>query len=391
MEFHAATEASSSRQRPLRIRVSSSLAEFADIWPRTDQFGKASCYAFQCSDLLEVWRNTIGAASNIDTLFAVVEDDARPVLLLPLGIKRRHNIRILTFLDGDVCDYNGPVVFPSEVEWDARTIGAVWKALQRALPPADIAMFEKLPEDICGVPNPMLELGSAPYTPSGYVMTLKGTWEDFAARRLPNRQDSRRQRRKLAEIGRVAFSIAETGPERNDMLAAMIRQKTRRFRETETFNRFDQRGYRDYFVEVTESLASRASLHLSALSVDGNIVATHWGIVANRRFYFLMPTYEGGQWSRYSPGRLLMENLIEWSFANGIEVFDFGIGDEPYKMKLHDRVINLYQCTLPITLRGHAYAAALNAKQAIRDTKAWSLFKSAVSRRGQAQVKGAGH
>jgi CelD/BcsL family acetyltransferase involved in cellulose biosynthesis len=32
-----------------------------------------------------------------------------------------------------------------------------------------------------------------------------------------------------------------------------------------------------------------------------------------------------------SPGRLLLDSLVEWSFLQGFREFDFTIGDEPYK------------------------------------------------------------
>jgi CelD/BcsL family acetyltransferase involved in cellulose biosynthesis len=84
-----------------------------------------------------------------------------------------------------------------------------------------------------------------------------------------------------------------------------------------------------------------------------------------------MPAYEGGTWSRYSPGRLLLEHLFEWCFANEIEVFDFGIGDEPYKLEFYDQILALYQRILPVTLPGYAYGAALRARQIAKDTRLW--------------------
>ena len=43
-----------------------------------------------------------------------------------------------------------------------------------------------------------------------------------------------------------------------------------------------------------------------------------------------MPSYDAA-WDRLSPGRLLLDHLIEWSFCQGLGEFDFTIGDEPYK------------------------------------------------------------
>src|SRR5450759_3425056 len=113
---------------PARIRGTNDLRDLAGLWPRTDDVGPARCYAFQCADILEVWHDTIGAARRTQALFvAIVDAEDRPLMLLPLGIERRHGLRALTFLDGGVSDYNAPIVFPVARDWDTRTIGTVWQ------------------------------------------------------------------------------------------------------------------------------------------------------------------------------------------------------------------------------------------------------------------------
>ena len=43
-----------------------------------------------------------------------------------------------------------------------------------------------------------------------------------------------------------------------------------------------------------------------------------------------MPTF-ATEWKSYSPGRLLLEYLIQWSIEQRLKVFDFTVGDEEYK------------------------------------------------------------
>jgi CelD/BcsL family acetyltransferase involved in cellulose biosynthesis len=364
-----------------QLCVTNQLADFAHLWPRSDRLGAATCYVFQCADVLEIWRDTIGVARNSQNLFSAVLSDLGPLMLLPLGIERRWRTRVLTFLDGGVCDYNAPVVFPAASLLTSGMIRSIWRGLLRLAPPFDVAVFEKMPGDICGAPNPLMKLGVTSYSRSGYLMTLNGTWEQYGAKRLPNRQDSRRQRRRLAELGRVEFAIAKTKADCEEMLAAMMRQKSRRYLETRGVDGFDHPGCRHYYTEMTKRLGPHGPLHLSALRVNREIVATHWGLVADKRFYFLMPAYEGGNWSRYSPGRLLMEQLIEWCFGHGIKIFDFGIGDEPYKIKFHDQVLALHQCFLPVTVKGRGHVIALRAVRRIKDSKIGLMLKWLISRR----------
>jgi CelD/BcsL family acetyltransferase involved in cellulose biosynthesis len=66
-----------------------------------------------------------------------------------------------------------------------------------------------------------------------------------------------------------------------------------------------------------------------------------------------MPSYEGGEWARYSPGRL----LLEWSFAQGLREFDFTIGDEPYRSAFWNASDALYRLSRPRSALGWAYYA----------------------------------
>lgn len=369
--------ASANLLQTMQICVSDNLADFADVWPRSDNLRTAKCFAFQCADILEVWIETIGLAKNSKNHFIAILDKGSPIMLLCLGIELQHGIRILKFLDGGVCDYNCPILYPRALNLNQEIVSVLWTELRRVLPSFDVAIFDKMPSEISGISNPLMNLGTMKYPQSGYLASISGNWEEFAKTRLSNRQDSRRQLRKLSELGEVEFAVAETKPQYDEMFAAMVSQKSRKYLETRGANGFDRPGYRRYFAEVTNRLAVSGPVHLSGLKLNNEVIAAHWGLIADKRFYFLMPSYDS-RWSRYSPGRLLMEDLIRWCFEHSINFFDFGIGDEPYKLKFCDRVIPLYECVLPVTIKGHAYAIFLVVKRILRKTKLADFIKTRV-------------
>lgn len=372
-------------RRPAResfsVVVSDNLRSFPSIWPRTNSPSPAEYHVFQCADVLEVWCNSIGTARGTKPQFIAVFDRlGRPVMLLPLGIERRHGLRVLTFLDGGVCDYNAPIIFPEGTKFDRSAVADFWNDIRKALPSFDVAIFDKMPMKVGAIPNPLLVLGAQAEPPSAHIATLSGTWTEFSAARFPlkRRNDSLRRRRRLADLGRVEFVIASTAAERRKLLDAMIRQKGQRYLKTIGINWFDDSSFRNYFIDLTERSDGNGPVHLSALEVDGKAVATHWGLVVRNHFYHLMPSYED-DWSRFAPGRLLLEHLIEWSFENGIEIFDFGIGDEPYKLEYRDLALTLHRALVPVTPAGYAFKAAMLAKRGLRhkfkDTRAWGVLK----------------
>jgi CelD/BcsL family acetyltransferase involved in cellulose biosynthesis len=351
---------------PAQIWLSRSLADFSAIWPRSNEPRAARCYAFQYADILELRCATIAAARNVETLFlAVVDTEGNPLMLLPWGIERRWGVRILTFLDGGLCDYNTPVVFPDTESWGENEVCLVWRGLQRILPLFDIAILDKMPSQIGDLSNPLNLLGTGSFPSSGHAATLSGTWPEFESNRLPHRKDSRRLRRRLEERGRPSFEIATTPEQFDSLLAALIRQKLRHHRETFTVAGFEQPGYRAFVTQTTHCLPAGMPVHLSALKLDDAIIAVHWGYLVGRRFYYLIASYEGDLFRSFSPGRILLEHLLKWSFDHGVEIFDFGVGDEDYKTEYCDVIIPLRIAMRPITLRGIEYLVGLRVRDRI--------------------------
>jgi CelD/BcsL family acetyltransferase involved in cellulose biosynthesis len=355
-----------------KIQVSEDIRAFAELWPRSDRMGSARCYAFQCADHLEVWGRTIGKARGTQKVFVAVFDEAsRPLLLLPFGIEQGRRLRILGFLDGGVSDYNAPVIFEQARAWDAARTKSLWKALTSALPRFDIAVFEKMPAEICGIENPLANLPVLPTTPSGHFIRLTQSWRNEAGPRLPFKREAEAQRRRLAKLGQVTFEVVEDPAERRRILEAMLSQKSRRYMETWGVDGLDRPGYRSYYLELVEELSPSGPVLMAALKVDGKIIATNWGLLVSGRFIGIVMTFEGGEWRRFSPGKLLLEDLLLWCCNNGIEIFDFGVGDEGYKAGYTDEILALYKASIPVT----AYAKLYHYG---RNTIVWSILRRVV-------------
>jgi CelD/BcsL family acetyltransferase involved in cellulose biosynthesis len=361
----------------VQISVASDFRPFAGIWPSLSELDGKSAFPFQARDVLETSLATIGAARGTRPFLVRVDDPAgNPLMLVPLGIERRHGVRVLGFIDGGVADYNAPVLFPDSDAIDADAMQAIWLQICRALPAIDVAILDKIPATVAGQPNPFRFLGRENAPASGHLLTLAGTFETYAAERMPRRQDTRRKRRRLAEVGEIRLVIATRPDDIARIYAALVRQKTRRFLETRGVDGFNTPGFRGYFATMTDRFLDGGYVQLSALSVGDDIVATHWGIVAAGRFYFLLPAFEAGEWLKFSPSRLLIEDLIAWSYAQGLKIFDFGVGDEPYKEEFRDTVLPLLRADFPRTVRGHAYAHFLRARHGLINSPGGAVVRA---------------
>ena len=85
------------------------------------------------------------------------------------------------------------------------------------------------------------------------------------------------------------------------------------------------------------------NVNFSYLKANNSIIATHLGVVYKNIFYWLLPTFDKENWGKYSPGSLILEDLIKWSIKNKLETFDLTIGKETYKNLWSNSKINLYR------------------------------------------------
>jgi CelD/BcsL family acetyltransferase involved in cellulose biosynthesis len=362
-----------------RVAVSRSLRDFAAWWPRSGDRGEGRCYAFQYAEILEVWCDTIGEANRIEPVFvAIFGASGSPALLLPFGIQARNGVRVLRFMDDGVSDYNAPVVFPEAASWGPEAGAAIWDQLRRALPPFDLAMLEKMPGVVADLINPLCGLATAPHLESCHVAKLEGDWASFEPEHVVNRADSRRRLRKLERLGDARFEIATTPEQSQDFLLAMMRMKREKFIETKGYDVFTEGGFGAFYREATRRLGVDGPVQVSALLLDDQILAAHWGYVAADRFYYLMPAHEAGEWRHYAPGRLLNEWLLKWALERGLKYFDFGIGDEAYKFNYCDLDVPLHDAILPVNAKGRLFAALLELKRNTKRSLRNSLLAPAL-------------
>lgn len=364
----------------LYVRIARDLAAFGDVWPRIDNLGDTRAYVFQCAGIVEAWIDTFGRARGTEIVLVLVEDaDRAPLMAFALGIETRSHIRLLSFLDAGVSDYNAPILFPRYRSWDKAKFPALWTRLLDLAGNFDACLLTKLPPDIEGIANPLLQLKAAEGMTSAHCATLPASPEEAAKRVIPHAKGLRRKRRRLEERGEVSFLVAESEADKDRVLEAMIRQKTRKYLETRGFDGFQRPGFREYYAELTRRSGPAGPAHLSAFMVGDRIIASHWGLLAKDRFYSLMPAFDGDEeWARRSPGRMLLEHLIEWSIARGYRLFDFGIGDEEYKDEYCDKTIPLYEVVRARTIRGYMFVSLYKTLSSLKRTTIWRALKDSV-------------
>jgi CelD/BcsL family acetyltransferase involved in cellulose biosynthesis len=382
-EFYDASRYPARASVPARILMTNDIRDLAGFWPHSDRLGEARCYPFQCYEILELQCATIVRARNAAPVFVAVLGQSDELLaLIPLIIESKseftrafRKLRVLRFVDGGLSDYNAPVVFPAVRDWDGELVRTIWSTLKKHLPPFDVAVLEKMPDRVGDLPNPLSFLKTSVHRVSGHATTLSGTWQDFAVK-LPNWRNLRRLGRRLGELGALKFEIAET-PEQYDVsVEALIRHKRRRSLETRGYDSLDRPGVRSYFSNARNLLYPSGPVCAFALKLDDRVVAAQFDCIVGSRLVGQICSFDA-EWRTYSPGRLLLERKMEWCFSNGIDVFDFGIGDESYKNFYCDSVIALSDAVIPGSAKGWCVLTGRDSYRKLRE--AWRSRRLALS------------
>uniref|UniRef100_UPI004048C686 GNAT family N-acetyltransferase n=1 Tax=Polynucleobacter sp. TaxID=2029855 RepID=UPI004048C686 len=319
----------------------------------------SDAYAFQTFEWIAHWINTVGKDHRIFKPFIVVVSDSNEVLaLFPFMLRRSFGITILEFLGGEQCDYNAPLIRAQKISHvDFKKL---WMSVLQSIPGHDIRYFKGIPKELKEHPNPFLSIAPSFIESRSFAATLPYSWEDFQER-LPKRfqKDNARMIRRLSEIGTLRFMVAKTLSEFNELTKVALKQKECRYRETGARNILADVDTQTFYAQLIKSSSKDVNIHMSALMLNNEAIATHLGLYHNGRFYYLFPAYDEQKWGKFSPGRLLLENLIKWAISAKLDVFDFTVGAESYKDIWCNLEMPLYRIVEPVSYRGYVYKGFL--------------------------------
>ena len=249
------------------------------------------------------------------------------------------------------------------------------------MPDHDAVVYSKNNQKfINGQRNPFAALKCRPHPSNAHLAHLADSFDGFLkqARSPKSLSTERRKRRKLEQHGQLSFSVAQHQDDFERVLQTTFRQKSVSYRELGVTDLFADTTYREFVEHLSREHAVDGFIHLSWLEQNDRILATHWGLVHGKRFYYLLPTFERGPLARFSPGNIHLQHLLEWCIDNDLEVFDFTVGDEEYKLQWRDTQLNLLDHMQGVSIRGYLYVAFVSARNELkRRIKASSTLRRA--------------
>ncbi len=319
----------------------------------------ADCTVFQSYDWLAQWYRHIGSKKRLVPVIVFGLIGEETCFLLPLAIERRGLLRVLFWLGSDLSDYNVPLLAKSFATHN-EPFGPLWDKIVVTISdrfPFDVVDLDKMPELIGSQRNPFFDLPATRIDNySAHLATLTDNWEQFYKSKVSKTtaKVDRRRFKNLASIGAVEFVEVDSAADMQPTVTTMIQQKRASYARMGVADMFDRRGYPEFYQSIAVNLSRL--VHVTRLDVGGEMAATGMGLCYNNRYHLICTSYDE-RFAKHSPGRKHLHGLLEYAIAEGMEIFDFTIGDESYKLDWSDIRIRMLVYVRGRSIQGRAICA----------------------------------
>jgi CelD/BcsL family acetyltransferase involved in cellulose biosynthesis len=120
-------------------------------------------------------------------------------------------------------------------------------------------------------------------------------------------------------------------------LEGLFEQHMERWAQTPYPSLFLDDANRRFYRRLAEVAGNAGWLRFTRVSWEGRDIAYHFGFSYRGRYLWYKPTF-AVDLARHSPGEVLIRQILMAAIEEGTTVFDFGIGDEPFKHRFATRL-----------------------------------------------------
>ena len=294
--------------------------------------------------------------------------------ILPLEVVRGRLFASAQFIGAEHANLNTGLLAQNFI--DAATpelMAHVGAAVRDAVSDVDFVLLTNIPESWRGVAMPLAMLPSVENQNHAFALTMQpdfvSTLAQLSARRRRKKYSS--SHRRLESMGGYEHVIARTPEEKNRFLDLFFEQKGARLVELDLPNVFACPRTREFLHQAAQlpQTEDKFALRLHALRMTGGEHAGEIAAIAglSRKGDHLIVqfcTIGSGPLTHAAPGELLFHLMVEQYNSKQLGLFDFGIGDMPFKRSWTNVETVQVNVTIPLTPLGRL--AALKEETATR-------------------------
>ncbi|NOJ42708.1 GNAT family N-acetyltransferase [Bradyrhizobium australiense] len=344
------------------IEVVHDLAAAEDVW-RSLEGAQSFFTPYQRFDFLSPWQRQVGAREGL-VPFIVIAYDAqrRPLLLLPLALRHAYGARCAGFMGGKHSTFNMALF---DRDFAASATQADLDGLISAISQqsgADVLALHQQPVRWRDLPNPFALL---PHQPSANDCPLLVIQPDAAPAALISSSFRRRlkgKERKLQSLPGYRSYIASSEADITRLLDWFFRVKPLRMAEQKLPNVFADPGIEEFVRSacIAPLAGGRHAIDIHALESDEEVIAIFAGVADGHRFSMMFNTYTMSANSKYSPGLILMREIIDHYAGQGYRALDLGIGSDDYKRLFCKSDEPIFDSFIPLSQRGKLAASVMS-------------------------------
>jgi CelD/BcsL family acetyltransferase involved in cellulose biosynthesis len=386
IESRSGARAGSRASSIARVDVLHDPGEGEAVWRSLERSGRFSPY--QRFDILAAWQDHIGAADGQQP-FIVIAYDAhdQPLLLMPLVTRQRNRIRIAQFFGGKHITFNMPLWQRDFAAGAGRgDMDALLAGISRHAGKVDVLALARQPKQWAGVANPMALLPHQASINDCPVLTMVAGAPPTERVSASFRRRLKSKEKKFQALPGYRYGIVTTDAAITRVLDFFFTVKPVRMAEQKLPNVFAEPGVEDFIRSacLTPLADGGHAIDVHALECDDEVIAMFAGVADAGRFSMMFNTYTLSSNAKYSPGLILMRNIIDFYAARGVTSLDLGIGSDDYKRLFCKDDEPIFDSFIPLTARGRLAAIGLSSlarvKRLVKHTPA--LMQMAYKLRG---------
>ncbi len=313
----AESPARSKASRIAHVDIVADLDRAEPVWRAFEEPGHLST-PYQRFDMLSPWQRLVGSHEGALPFIVIARDaEQKPLALLPLSLRQSHGVRTACFMGGKHTTFNMGLW---NAEFAAQAVVADLDALVAPLRGhVDVLSLTQQPKRWHDQQNPF---------------TL-----------LP---------RQSAINGCPLLVMEPGGPPASRISNSFRRQKLP--------NVFAEPGVEQFIRSACLSARGEGRvIDIHALECDDEVIAIFAGVADGQRFSIMFNTYTLSEQARYSPGLILMRNIIDRYAERGYRSLDLGIGSDDYKRMFCKGDEDIFDSFVPLTSRGKLAAMAMSS------------------------------
>ena len=318
--------------------------ELKEKWYQLEKESQISF--FQTYDWQEYWYNICGV--NLDLYIILFYKNEELVSILPLNIKKSF-LKILNWNGFPFSDYNQPIL-KTNYHLKLNDFKFIISQLREIVKFDNIHFINNINPHYL---DDTIKINNISYQ----LMFTRNEQQHNIIQKLKNK--IKYEYRKLKINYNLEINLNPTKHEKKNILNFFITQKTKQLNRTNAWNYLNIKKYKNYINNLLDY--NNKNITFSCLKIENKIISAHIGYVYNNIFYYIFPVYDN-DYKKYSPGNILLCELLENCQTENFKSFDFTIGSEAYKTKLNNKSCEIIEYISSETILGYTYSFLIKLK-----------------------------